>query len=395
MLEYVTAGESHGEGLTAVIWNYPAGVSIDLDAINRQLQLRQTGYGRGGRMKIEKDKAVIKSGVRSGYSLGSPITIYIVNKDYANWQKIMNPEKVEDQALYEEKKIQTSRPGHADLAGALKYHHTDDIRNVLERSSARETAARTAVGALCRQFLESFGMKFYAFVTGIGEKVLSSSFTDDYESLLKGYEHINENELRLVEPDQEEPLKAYLDKIKEAKNTAGGSVRLLIQNTPVGLGSYTHWEERLDGALTQLLMSIPAVKAIRVGTGISNNSLLGKEMHDEITYDRTQKSFKRKTNRAGGIEGGMSNGEIIDIQIVMKPIPTLMSPLRTVNMQTKKQAWAVKERSDVCAVPALSVVVENVAAFVIMRFFLKKFGMDNIHEIKRAYHSYLKYLEDI
>lgn len=395
MLEYITAGESHGPALTAIIKNYPAGVPVDVKAINTQLERRQKGYGRGGRMKIEKDSVQILSGVRSGFTLGSPVTLSITNNDYRNWQSIMNPCKIEDKALYKEKQIHCPRPGHADLPGALKYRHLKDIRNVLERSSARETAVRTAVGAFCRQFVELFHIQPMAFVTGIGEIVLPSNICSDYESLIEGYNAVNDNDLRLIESSYETQLKQYLDTIIKEKNTVGGRVRLLICNVPVGLGSYSHWEDRLDGAFAQALMSIPAVKSIQIGTGLLSHTLLGKDFHDEISYDAKKSEFKHTSNRAGGIEGGISNGEIIDIQVTMKPIPTLMSPLRTVNMRNKKKEWAVKERSDVCAVPALSVVIENISAFIIMQFFLKKFGHDHLEDIKTAYNGYKQYLKNI
>ncbi len=395
MLEYVTAGESHGPALTAIIKNYPAGVPVEEGAINEQLMLRQMGYGRGGRMKIEKDKVRILSGVRGGYTLGSPITLSVVNKDYANWESVMNPRKIDDNDLYQEKRVQKPRPGHADLPGALKYRHLQDIRNVLERSSARETAVRTSVGALCRQFLNIFGIDFYAFVTCIGEETLPSATSDDYNHLIDGYRQVNSNELRIVEPEHEKRLKQYLDSIIREKNTAGGKVRLLIRNVPPGLGSYTHWEERLDSSFAQLLMSIPAVKGIQIGSGMINAPLIGSVFHDEILYNRETKRFQHKTNKAGGIEGGISNGEIIDIQVTMKPIPTLMSPLQTVNLEDKTSDWAVTERSDVCAVPALSVVVENIAAFVVMRFFQKKFGMDHLEDIRSSYQSYMEYLSRV
>ena len=394
MLSYVTAGESHGESLVGIITGFPAGVKISVDKINAALSLRQNGYGRGKRMSIEKDTVKILSGIRCGYTLGSPITLQIKNKDYENWKPITNPICIRDKELYEKKMVLCPRPGHADLFGGIKYRHLCDLRNVLERSSARETAIRTAIGNLCRQFLENFGIEFYAFVVQIGEIVLPSALETDYNKLLKQYEKADDYKIRILDKEFEESVIEYIDIIREKKDTIGGKIRLLIKNVPIGLGTYTHWEEKLDARLAYTLMSIQAVKEVQFGIGIEQ-TLIGSNYHDEIFYDKKAKRFYHKTNRCGGIIGGMSNGEIIDIKITMKPIPTLMMPLKTVDLKTKESVEAVKERSDVCALTALSVIVENISAYEIMRAFLLKFGHDNLQEIKNNYESYLEYLKSI
>lgn len=394
MMQYFTAGESHGPCLTAIINNFPAGVPIDIERINIELGKRQQGYGRGGRMKIETDTVQILSGVRAGYSLGSPITLVVKNRDYENWESIMNPVSTDDDELNETKRVSSPRPGHADLTGALKYHHQTDMRNILERSSARETAVRTAVGALCRQFLEAFDIDLRCFVVQIGDVELPSAASADYDSMLDTYDkELTKSDLRILDLECKDDVIKHIDLMMKEKDTIGGRVRLLVKNLPPALGSFTQYSEKLDGKLAASFMGTQAIKEVRFGLGCTG-SLRGSNFHDEIYYDADASAYRRYSNRAGGIEGGMTNGEVLDVMLTMKPIPTLMSPLRTVDLATKKEVLAVKERSDVCAVPALSVVIENIASFDLMNAFLDKFGADQFDEIKLNYIRFQEYLKN-
>ena len=343
---FLTAGESHGKCLTAIIEGVPAGFDINPDFINKELKRRQGGYGRGGRMKIESDTIEITSGVRFGKTLGSPITLVIQNRDFENWQKIMstNPDDVTD-----EKSFTKFRPGHADFAGSVKYNQTD-LRNVLERSSARKTAIEVAVGALAKQILEQFNIKCYSKIIQIGQG------------------------------KSEEEFKREIDKAKEAGDTLGGKFEVVYENLPIGLGSFVHWDRMLDGKIAQIVMSIPAVKSVSIGNPDAYK-IMGSEFHDQMYLENGK--IVRKTNNADGIEGGMTNGEPIVVTAVMKPIPTLRKPLKTVDLKDMSECEAHFERSDTCAVEACSVVAENRIACVLLDELLLKFGGDSFDEISK------------
>lgn len=345
MLRYLTAGESHGKGLLAILEGMPAGLRVGVNRINQQLWRRQQGYGRGKRMRIEKDKAEILSGLKNGLSLGSPIGILIKNRDFS---------------IQRLPQVTCLRPGHSDLAGLLKYGFSD-IRCVLERASARETAARVSVGAICRVLLEEFRIKIDSRVLEIGGR--------------KG----------------KGQLKAVIDEAKEGKDTIGGIFEVVVKNVIPGLGSYVQSDRRLDGRLTQSIMSIPGVKAVEIGLGFGYADKFGSEVHDAIYYSKA-KGFYRKTNNAGGIEGGVSNGEDIVLRACMKPISTLLAPLDSVNIKTKKKARASIERSDICVVEAAGVIAEAAVAFELARAFLDKFGSDALTDIELSYKNYLKRL---
>ena len=356
---FLTSGESHGMCLNAIIEGLPSNLVIDTEFVNSELARRQQGYGRGGRMQIETDKAVIKSGVRFGKTTGAPVCLEIENKDWKNWQIPMSvePQNLSDPDILEAvnaKKITRVRPGHADFAGAIKYNH-NDIRNVLERSSARETATRVAVGAVAKCLLKEFGITASSRVLQIG-----TAFDED-------------------------AMKKQIDEAKENGDTLGGKIEISFKNLPVGLGSFVNWDRRLDGRLAQALMSIPAIKAVEIGAGTKAAELNGSNMHDEIFYDSESKKYYRKTNNAGGIEGGMTNGEDIVLTITMKAIPTMKKPLQSVDIDTKEAISAHFERSDTCAVEACAVVGEAMAAIVLADAFLEKFGGDSIEEIRKNY----------
>ncbi len=379
MLRYLTAGETHGKCLTVIIEGMPAGVRIDAEKINADLARRQRGYGRGGRMKIETDKAEILSGVRGGFSLGSPIAIRIENKDWANWENIMGAESAE--AL---KTVTSPRPGHADLSGGMKYNHRD-LRNVLERASARETAARVAAGSVFKQLMESFGVGAYSRVVSIGE--VSDAANPEEGGF---YERVAISEVGFGDAASEEKAKAYIDKIKADGESCGGVVETKICGLLPGIGSYAHYDRKLDANIAFSVMGIQAIKGVEFGVGFDAGKVHGSKVHDEILFDGT---FKRATNNAGGIEGGMTNGEPVIVRAVMKPIPTLYNPLRTADINTKEEVKASVERSDVCAVPACAVVVEAAAMFEIAKAFLEKFGGDCLADIKANVEVYKKRIE--
>lgn len=358
LLRYLTAGESHGQGLIGILEGVPAGLELSAEDINAELALRQQGYGRSNRQKIETDKIKIFSGVRHGKTIGSPISLILENKDFANWQEEMSSEKKENS----KKKVLVPRPGHADLSGVLKYGFSE-ARNVLERSSARETAMRTAVGAICKKFLSEFGIEVSAEVLSIGG-ILG-----------------------------EENQKAKIDEAKKQGLTLGGKIKVVAKNVPVGLGSYVHWDKKLDARLAFQLTSIQAIKAIEFGLGTQIADLDGSEVHDEIFWEK-EKGFYRKSNNSGGIEGGMSTGSDIEISLSMKPIPTLMKPLNSVNLKTKEVTLSHKERSDVTAVFACSVIAKNLTCFVITQAFLEKFGGDSISEVKINFENYVKEIDN-
>lgn len=375
MLRYFTAGETHGKCLTAIVEGMPSGVKISVDEINKQLAKRQKGYGRGGRMLIETDTVEILSGVRGGVTMGGPIAMKIENKDWANWEQIMGTEESNG-----EKSVTCPRPGHADLTGGMKYNHRD-LRNVLERASARETAARVAVGALCRQLIEQFGIEVLSHTASIGPvKDLSNPNEDGF------FEAVEKSEVRFGDEKSAEKAMRYIDDIKAAGESCGGVVEIIVNGVPAGLGSYVHYDRKLDANIAFSVMSVQAVKGVEFGMGFGCADVEGSKVHDEIFYND---KFNRHTNNAGGIEGGMSNGEPIVVRAAMKPIPTLYNPLSTVEISDKSVKKASVERSDTCAVPACGIVVEAVVAFEITKAFLEKFGGDCMADIQASYNAYM------
>ncbi|MCI5604070.1 MAG: chorismate synthase [Clostridia bacterium] len=376
MLRYFTAGETHGKCLTVIVEGMPSNVKISLDKINAALAKRQQGYGRGGRMLIEKDTAEILSGVRGGYTLGSPIAIRINNRDWANWEDIMGTEVSNGK-----KAVDCPRPGHADLTGGMKYDHKD-LRNVLERASARETAARVAVGALVRQVLEPFGIELKSHVKRIGE------IEDTDDITMEGFfERVLQSPVGFSNDEAAKKAMSYIDSIKGAGESVGGVVETVVTGVPAGLGSYVHYDRKLDANLAFAVMSVQAIKGVEIGMGFDVSKTHGSQVHDEIAYSG---GYHRITNNAGGLEGGMSNGEPIRVSAAMKPIPTLYKPLSTVNIKDKSVHKATVERSDVCAVPACSVVVEAVVAFEIAKAFLDKFSGDCMADVEAYYEAYKK-----
>jgi chorismate synthase len=382
MIKYITAGESHGPGLTGVIEGMPANIPIEIDKINHELYRRQQGYGRGGRMKIETDKVEILSGLRFGKTLASPISFIVRNKDWKNWLDEMNIEQGESKSP-----ITRPRPGHADLSGALKYEF-DDMRNVLERSSARETTTRVAIGSFCKQFLEQFDIKIFSHVISIGKIAINHQKIEHILLTDEINERADTSQVRILDQETEEAMIEHIREAKKNGDTLGGVIEIIIRNVPPGLGSYIHWDKKLDSLLSAALISIQAVKAVEFGSGFRAAQLAGSEFHDEIYYNNHK--FQRKTNNAGGIEGGMSTGDDIVIRIMKKPIPTLMKPLHSVDFKSKEEFFAHKERSDVTAVPACSVIAEAAAAPVIANALIEKFGGDTLNDIKNAFSAYLK-----
>ncbi len=376
---FLTAGESHGKCLTAIIEGVPAGVKISMEDINSCLARRQQGYGRGSRMQIEKDRVIINSGVRHGITTGSPVTLVIENRDWENWKIPMSVDPVDMEnpkikQLVDEKKITHVRPGHADLAGSIKYHHKD-VRDVLERSSARETAIRAAVGAFAQNILREFGVEIFSHVLRIGPAESDKNrLIEDY-TLLRQKAEISD--LRCADEKASQEMKKAIDRAKEEGDTLGGVFEIIAVNVPAGLGSYVHWDRRLDGQIAQAVMSIPAIKSVGIGVAEEAGELPGSQMHDEIFPGKTPAAYSRKTNNAGGIEGGISNGMPIIVKAAMKAIPTMRKPLNSVDISTGKEHIAHYERSDVCAVPAASVVGEAMVSIVLAKAFLEKFGGDS------------------
>ncbi len=391
MIRFSTAGESHGRALIALVESFPAGYAISIDGIDAQLARRQKGYGRGARMKIEHDRAQILSGIRHGISLGSPIVCLIENRDWPAWENTMNPSgpSAKTKAAAKTRKVTAPRPGHADLAGGIKYH-THDLRNVLERASARETAARVACGALARQFLENHGIRIASHVIAIGSaRIKKRAYT--FEDILKSDDAWP---VRCIDPAISERMIAEIDKSIKEKDTLGGVFEVRIAGVPVGLGSPAQWSSRLDAMLAAAMMSIQSVKGVEIGDGFDTSRRRGSKVHDRISFDdrsasSTNKGFHRRTNAAGGIEGGMSNGEEIVIRVACKPISTLRQPLETVDIVTKAKADAQVERSDTCVVPAAAVVGEAMAAMILASAFTDKFGHDSRADIDAAYSAYL------
>ena len=371
MLRYLTAGESHGKCLIAIIEGMPANLNVDISKINEILTKRQQGYGRGGRMKIEEDRVEILSGVRGGKTLGSPICLKIENRDWENWSEIM------DSMNGVGREVTRPRPGHADIAGAIKYNQ-HDLRNILERSSARETAIRTAVGAVAIQFLEEFGIKVYSYVIQIGTIKIEKKFEVDDDFI----KTVEKSLIRCGDPVAEEEIIDLIDYAKSNGDSLGGIFEVVVTGVPVGLGSCMHWDRKLDARLAFALMSIQAIKGVEIGSGFGMSLRFGSKAHDEIFYEEGR-GFFRKTNNAGGIEGGMSNGEKIVVRAAMKPIPTLYKPLKSVDIETKEPIKASIERSDVCAVPAASIVGQAVVAWELACAFVEKFGGDSMDEMRK------------
>lgn len=377
---YLTAGESHGECLAAIIDGVPAGLPLTEEAINEELARRQGGHGRGGRMKIERDRVHITSGVRWGVTLGSPVTLTIQNRDWENWKETMSVSVPEPGVAA--KQVTRPRPGHADLAGAMKYGH-HDIRNVLERSSARETTARVAVGAVAKRFLEEFGIEVLSHVTEIGG-VRATKLDLPWKEIKSRSEGSG---VRCADPEAEARMIAAIDDAGAKGDTLGGVFEVVALGVPVGLGSYVQWDRRLDGRVAQALCSIQAIKGAEIGLGFESARCPGSKAHDEIFYG-AESGWSRLTNHAGGLEGGVTNGQPLVARAAMKPLATLRSPLRSVDVATKEATEATIERSDVCAVPAAGVIGEAMIAIVLAGAFIEKFGGDSLEEIRRNYLSY-------
>lgn len=386
-MRYLTAGESHGPQLTAIIEGVPAGLPLTAEDINVDLARRQKGYGRGRRMQIEKDEVKILSGVRHGYTTGAPITLVVENKDWKHWTKIMGIEPISEEEKAEMKRVVTRpRPGHADLNGAIKYGHRD-MRNVLERSSARETTIRVAVGAVAKKLLSMFDIQVAGHVLVIGGVEAKNI---EYESIEDLKQRSEQSPVRCIDQEAEKKMMEAIDKAKENGDSIGGIVEVIVEGVPIGLGSHVHYDRKLDGKIAQAIMSINAFKGVEIGIGFEAAYLPGSQVHDEIIWDKDN-GYSRRTNRLGGFEGGMTNGMPIVVKGVMKPIPTLYKPLESVDIETKEPFKASIERSDSCAVPAASVVAEAVVAWEVANAFLDKFGNDRLSEIEKNYKNYMEY----
>ncbi len=386
MLRFLTAGESHGKALVVILDGVPSGLPLKEDFINYQLARRQKGYGRGGRMKIEQDKVEILSGVRAGKTIGSPISLKIENKDWANWQKIMD---VAQDDISQGKIVHHPRPGHTDLPGGIKYDQ-HDLRNILERSSARETAARVATSSIARRLLDEFEIEIIGHVINLGGICISSKRLP-----LNEIEKISEeSELRCIDKKVEAQMIEKIDLAKKNGDSLGGIFEIIVEGLPVGLGSHVQWDKKLDGRLAQSLMSIQAIKGVEIGMGFDTANHFGSQVHDEIFYDKKRERYFRKQNNAGGLEGGITNGEPLVIRAAMKPLSTLYRPLKSVNIITHETYEATIERTDITAVPAAAVIGENCVAFTLADAFLEKFGGDSLKEIHRNYEGYLKQVSE-
>lgn len=386
-LRYLTAGETHGPQLTAIIEGLPSNLNIDFEELNFQLHRRQKGYGRGRRMQIEKDQANFVGGIRHGYTTGAPVALVVQNNDWKHWQNIMNIEPIEG-SDEEKRRVHRPRPGHADLNGGLKYN-LKDLRNVLERSSARETTVRVACGAIARQFLAEFGIKVAGRVLRIGE--IEAPYQDlPIDELIEVTEA---SSVRVTDAETEKKMEAYIDQIKQEGDSIGGIVECIVEGVPVGLGSHVQYDRKLDARIAQGVMSINAFKGVEIGIGFEAGTIRGSQVHDEIVHSE-ERGYHRATNRLGGFEGGMTNGMPVVVRGVMKPIPTLYKPLQSVDIDTKEAFTAQVERSDACAVPAASVVMEHVVAWEIAKAFLEKFGGDSMEEIRANVANYNSQLEN-
>lgn len=388
MFRFTTAGESHGRALVAIVEGLPAGLSVEVEKINRELERRQWGYGRGGRMKIEQDRVDILSGVRHGLTLGSPVALMIENKDWANWTEVM---AIEARGISPEKsrRVKRPRPGHADLAGGQKFD-ARDLRDILERASARETAARVACGALAKQLLSVFDVEIKSHVIQLGG-VPPIPLELAWDAIAAIPE---DAPLRCADAATQARMVQLIDETRRAGDTLGGIFEVVARGVVPGLGSHTSWGEKLDGRLAHAVMSIPAVKAVAIGAGVEASSSLGSEVHDEIFYDNAARGFTRQTNRAGGLEGGITNGEEVRVRGHLKPISTLRRALRSVDIETKEEASAAFERSDVTAVPAAGVIGETMVAIVLAQAMLEKFGGDHLEEMRRNFKGYREQLRD-
>ncbi|WP_019802664.1 chorismate synthase [Streptococcus mutans] len=387
-MRYFTAGESHGPRLTAIVEGVPAGLPLTADYINAELKRRQGGYGRGGRMKIESDQVEITSGVRHGLTMGSPITLNVTNRDFKNWTEIMSAADIEDKKK-SIRKLTKPRPGHADLVGGMKYRFSD-LRNSLERSSARETTMRVAVGSVAKRLLEEFEIAIASHVV-----VLGGIEVDVPENLTVAEikERASQSEISVVNQEHEQEIKDYIDQIKKEGNTIGGIIETVVGGVPVGLGSYVQWDRKLDAQIAQGVVSINAFKGVEFGLGFKDGYLKGSDVMDEITWSK-EDGYRRKSNNLGGFEGGMTNGQPIVVRGVMKPIPTLYKPLMSVDIETHEPYKASVERSDPTAVPAAAVVMEGVVATVLATEILNKFSSDNMEELKEAVKSHQKFIKE-
>ncbi len=381
-VRFLTAGESHGRAIVTILEGIPANLKVSKEYINVELQRRQRGYGRGGRMKIEKDEVEILSGVRFGKTIGSPIALLIWNKDWENWAEKMAVEGGKGESTVP---FTRPRPGHADLAGGIKYNQRD-LRNVLERASARETAARVAVGAVCKRFLEEFGIKVGSYIISIGRCAPKI----EEEDLVKRHELAEMSQVRFPDPGKDEEFIGVIEDAKERGESLGGVFEVFAIGVPPGLGSYIQWDKRIDGRIAQAIMSIHAIKGVEFGLGFQAGSMFGSEVHDEIGWEK-ERGFFRYSNRLGGTEGGMTNGMPLLVRAVMKPIPTLTKPLRSVDIETKEEVKAGKERSDIVAVAAASVVGEAMLSIVIADALLEKIGGDFMEEVKERFKGYIEH----
>jgi chorismate synthase len=385
MLRFETAGESHGECLVATLTGLPAGVPISVDSINRELWRRQQGYGRGGRMKIETDRVRIVAGVRHSQTIGAPVAMILENKDWKNWTEILPVEASPDSAG-KKREVTRPRPGHADLAGGIKYDY-HDARYILERASARETTARVAVGAVAKEFLKAFDIEVLSHVVAVGGKQLGRAAAwEEIVALSKKDEVL----LGCVDPQVEQEMKAVVDEAYKTGDTIGGIFEVVARGVPLGLGSHITWDTRLDGKLAQAIVSIQAVKGVEVGFAAEGAASFGSKVQDTIHYDDEQRRFTRGANRAGGLEGGITNGQDVFVRGMLKPISTLRRPLESVDLVTRKPSGAAYERSDVCVVPAAGVIGEAMVAIVLAQAFVEKFGGDSLGETKRNYEGYLE-----
>ena len=385
MFRFLTSGESHGPGLTAIIEGIPAGLKLSAEEINYHLQRRQGGYGRGGRMKIEKDQVIFRSGLRHGLTLGSPITLEINNRDWENWQVKMSVAPVDEPV----EAVTLVRPGHADFAGVIKYGH-EDIRNVIERSSARETAARVAVGAVCLALLKEFGVEVHSHVLSVGpvgkkdaeRSAIANNFTASY------WDQVEQSPMRCGDSELEKQMINYIQECKSRGETCGGIFEVVATGVPIGLGSYSQWDQRLSSKLAMALMSIPSVKGVEIGAGFESSTLPGSQVHDVVQLSDEQ-GWQHLTNNAGGVEGGISNGAPVVVRAAVKPISTLAHPLPTIDIRTRENVGQGRyERSDVCVVPAAGVVGEAMLAIALIDPWLEKFGGDSMTELLRNFHAY-------